>query len=134
MTDLPALKTVIDEIKCIYTLLDTPNQEDIVGALITIKDNLIARHDVISKKAKLAKEHLPYYKCVLVDNVYIIVPITQDGHRFGSFNLNQDVIYHTHILPNRDDIGVKLWEIPYGPSELLAWTAAYNKLIANKKS
>jgi hypothetical protein len=134
MTNLPCLTTVIDEIKCIYTQLDTSNQEDIVGALITIKDNLLARHDVISKKAELAKEQLPYYKCVLVDNVYIIVPITEHGHRFGKFNLNQDVIYHTHILPNRDDINVKLWEIPYGPSELLAWTAAYNKLVANKKS
>lgn len=130
MTNL-AITTVIDEIKCVYTQLDVSNQEDIISALVTIKDNLLARHDVITKKAELAKQELPYYKCVLVDDVYIIVPITEHNHRFGSFN--QDVIYHTHILPNRDDIGVKLWEIPFGPSELLAWTAAYNKLVVNKR-
>ena len=131
MSDLPPLTTVIDEIKCVYTQLDVSNQQDLINTLITIKDNLLARHDVITKKAELAKQELPYYKCVLVDDVYIIVPITEHNHRFGSFN--QDVIYHTHILPNRDDIGVKLWEIPFGPSELLAWTAAYNKLVVNKR-
>ena len=31
------------------------------------------------------------------------------------------------------DTDNQLWEIPFGPSELLAWTAAYNKLVVNKR-
>lgn len=123
------LKTVIDEIKCIYTQLDTSNKEDVISSLISIRDNLIARHDVISKKAQLAKEQLQHYKCILVDDTYIIVPIIDEGHRFGTFSFNQDVIYYNHPLPNRGALFIKLWEVPYGPSELLAWCAAYNKFI-----
>ena len=51
MSNLPSLTTVIDEIKCVYTQLDVSNQQDLINTLITIKDNLLARHDVITKKA-----------------------------------------------------------------------------------
>lgn len=92
---------------------------------------LLNMSNTSSIKADYAKDKLgATYKCICIDQTYFVVPSCDRDHTFDS--------YHrlTWQTPNQKNIhhrtGLRLDKIPHGPSELIAWSDAYDKLLAYK--
>lgn len=89
---------------------------------------LLTLFNAVDIKAQYAKDKLgSSYKCICIDKTYFVVPSCDRNHTFDEF------FRITWQTPNQKSTrcrtGLKLYKIPHGPSELIAWSEAYDKIL-----
>jgi hypothetical protein len=120
------LKNVLQQLEFLYEELGANTQQDILISLLDVIDNIFARNNLVEIKAAFAKENLKdKYKLeyVSVSDTYnfVVIPLSYSNIR----HIKDEVICF-----ESPRIGCQsIYNFCLGPTEDMAWCAAYNKLI-----